>query len=240
MTIRGYDLSIAQGTLTSAHWQALAATPDLRFVSLRAGNGNEAPDPSFAGNWIQARNADLVVQAYAPLFPLRPDGNHADRAPEAQAEEHFRVARGVGMGPRELAPAVDLEWPPPEQWTAHNIDAAFIVGSAATYGRRMTVLTGRRPYLYVYPYYWRELVAQLPHADLVDELAAIYDLWAAEYGVPGPYLLAPWTSIDFWQRSGGGGHLPNGAHVDEDVFEGDEAAFRVAANLPALPPRPVV
>lgn len=231
MAIRGYDISAMQGILSRAHWRAMAADAELRFVSLRCGYGNEAPDSRYLLNLANARETGRPVQAYHVGFPLRPDPAHPRREPEAQADRHLEESLHLGSGAGELRPALDLEWPPPELWPKYGIDRRFVRTWSVAYGRRLGAGIGRRPLLYGYPAYLHELASGLEPGELA-ELAEVFDLWAAEYGVSTPYVIPPWTGCVFWQRSGGGGRLPNGATVDEDVFEGTEDAFRAECNLP--------
>jgi lysozyme len=226
-SLRGYDLSSLQGVLSPDSWRAVAHDPDVRFVSLRCGYGNNPHDPAFAANVAGARAVGLVVQAYHVGFPLRPDPAHPGREPEAQARAHFAAAGGLGRGRGELPPALDLEWPPPQEWTTRGIDAAFVVHWAEAYGATMAALVGRTPLLYTYPVFHHALARG---ADLA-RLAGLFDLWAAEYQLASPVVLPPWKRCLFWQRSGGGGRLPWGAPVDEDVFVGSEEEFLRMANF---------
>jgi GH25 family lysozyme M1 (1,4-beta-N-acetylmuramidase) len=70
---------------------------------------------------------------------------------------------------------------------------------------------------------------------------ARYPLWVVNYperykgktppdGV-SPTIPAPWKTWALWQHCGGGMHLPGGAPVDSDVFNGDEAAFSALLGL---------
>jgi GH25 family lysozyme M1 (1,4-beta-N-acetylmuramidase) len=78
MTIAGIDVSQAQGTISDQDWQAVANS-GVRFVYLRAGVGNDAPDTNFAANLAGARAAGLLVGAYNFVYPLPTDPAHPGR-----------------------------------------------------------------------------------------------------------------------------------------------------------------
>lgn len=226
MTIRGVDVSVAQGVLGLGDWRAMAQG-GLRFASVRCGNGNGPRDSRFAANVAGAGAAGLVLQAYGVYFGLPVDPAHAGREARVQARNHFAQSGGLGSGPRTLAPCVDLEYPAPQDWAKWGSTGQMIVDGVADYLDETERLCGRLPYVYSYKDY-------LDHLALSADLSRLarYPLWAAEYGVATPYVIPPWRGCVVWQRSGGGGRLPNGAAVDEDVFEGDEAAFLLASNQP--------
>lgn len=225
MTIAGYDIGSPQGTITPEQWATIDAS-GVRFVFLRCGNGNNAPDPLFATNLRNARAyaPRVTIGPYHVGFPLPPSPEHPKREPEKQAEAHFAQAGGLGARAGELPPVLDFEWPLPKDWAQWGVTS----DSAAAWGRaylaRMQQLCGgRAPLIYTYPDFWSHV--SLAGADAVAPYAT-YPLWLARYEVNVPGTLPPWGAPLFWQKSNGGGRLPSGAPVDEDVFIGDEAAFQ--------------
>jgi lysozyme len=215
--IQGYDLSDIQGELTSAHWEAIAAS-GIKFVYLRAGNGNDSPDLSFDAYVAGARAAGLVVGAYNFLYPLPTDTIHHGRDPVEQAQLHFGICMGLGGQSGELPPAADLEWPLPQDWAKWDVDAEFIVDWTGLYLEKVESLWGRKPIIYTFPW----MANELREGESVTPALGQYDLWLASYGI-SPVIPLPWNSFAMRQTSGGGAKLPNGCPVDTD--ECTEEAF---------------
>ncbi|HEY2509498.1 MAG TPA: glycoside hydrolase family 25 protein [Polyangiaceae bacterium] len=227
--IRGIDVSSIQKT--GIDWAALARQ-GVRFLYAKAGDGNDAPDASFAEHAKRAHDAGIVVGAYHVGFPLPPDPTEPGREPEAQARMHHEQCGALGSGGGELPPALDLEWPVPgsAKWHAYKLTAAGVRAWALAYLEEAERLYGCLPVLYDgFPDYWLGIDgASVPSF-------ARYPLWVVDYPVALTHaypvdtsLLVvpqPWKRATFWQCNGGGSRLPSGEPVDSDVFLGDEAAF---------------
>ena len=240
MPIRGLDVSSIQGKID---WSAVAAA-GVRFVVRKCGNGNNPPDCGFSDYLSGARAAGLVVGAYHVGFPLPTDPAHPGRAPSDQAKAHFDACQGLGSKPGELPPALDLEWPVPgsPEWTKYGCTASQVRAWALAYLEAAEQLWGRTPLLYDgFPDYWAAI------GGASEAGFAKYPLWVVNYPEQykgrtppdgaSPALPGPWTAWSLWQHSGGGFHLPSGAPVDSDVFNGDETAFAAFLGLAAgLPP----
>lgn len=226
--IRGIDVSSVQGNVID--WPAVAKS-GVRFAMIKCGNGNNAPDPSFKRAVAGARAAGLVVGAYHVGFPLPPDPMHRGRGPKEQAFDHFAASGGLGSRDGELPPALDLEWPVPgtPEWTQYGCSAAQVRAWALDYLAECEHLHGRAPLVYDgFPIYWQAI-------DGASEPAfAHYPLWMVDYR-PGAVPPKPWGRWAIHQINGGGGHLPSGAPVDEDVFNGDEAAWQAFLRVPVDP-----
>lgn len=218
MTIRGIDVSIAQGGVID--WVAVARS-GVRFAMIRCGNGNEAADPAFARSAKMARAAGLIIGAYHVGFPLPEDRAHPGRSPIDQARAHFEASGGLGSHDGEMPPSLDLEWPVPGtfEWRKYGCSNDQVRSWALDYLAEAERLHGRAPMIYDgFPIYWRDI-------DGANEPRfARYPLWWVDYR-PGTAPPAPWTTWALHQIDGGGGHLPSGAPVDEDVFAGNEDAF---------------
>lgn len=226
-TIPVLDFASPQGNLTPPQWKELADR-GVRGIWAKCGNGNNAPDPTFRANLSGARNADIVPGAYGVPFVLPADeANHPGRSPIDQAQKHFQDSGALGMVLGDLPPMCDLEWPEPVDWAKWGVTAPFARAFALLYLRETERCIGRRPLLYLYSDWAHHLFAGATQVEL--DAFAEFPLWIARYGVTDPGTIAPWTRPTLWQRSGGGGVLPNGRPVDEDVFLGGEdewEAFR--------------
>jgi|SRR5579859_305256 len=222
-TIPVLDFASPQGNLSPAQWLELA-NRGVRGIWAKCGNGNNAADPTFRANVAGARGAGLVPGAYGAPFVLPLDeANHPGRSPLDQAQAHFQQSGALGLVLGDLPPMVDLEWPEPKDWAQWGVTASFARAFALLYLGETRRLVGRRPLLYLYSDWALHLFAGAT-ADELDAFAQ-YPLWIARYGVSAPGTIPPWASPTIWQKSGGGGVLPNGRPVDEDVFLGDVDAW---------------
>ena len=226
--IRLLDASRVQGRL-----DALAlAKLGIRGAYLKCTQGNEpGVDPTFAANRDALRAEGIKVGAYHFLYPLPDDpAAHPGRSPAAQADAFFRAA-----GLLDLPPALDVEWPAPEnfpRWPGlTNVNACEHAIATLT---EIDHLFGRTPVVYTYPYWWKFADGQA-HSEFEN-----YPLWLADYsrfaaavppdGAAPLAVPAPWSDWTLWQHTGGGMRLPNGDPVDFDVFNGDEAAWCIFSS----------
>jgi lysozyme len=212
VTIRGIDVSAAQGVITDAHWQAIAAD-GIRFVYVEAGLGNDAPNKNFDAYVAGARSAGLIVGAYQFGYVLPTDPAHPGRAPEDQAQAHYQACGGLGSNAGELPVCLDLEWPDTSAWSKWGTDEALCRSWTMTYLARAKALYGRTPLVYSYPWW-------LSRVGLPAEVSA-YPLWLASYSGGSPPAPAPWSSYAIRQTSDGGYRLPSGAPCDEDEIADD-------------------
>lgn len=231
--LRGADISSAQGHVDFVKMKS----DGLDFVILKGCEGNKgfgaAPnafngvDPVYLANRAAAVKAGLLVSTYHFAYALPTDPAHPGRSPKEQAQHWFDTTGGHGSQDGELPPALDLEWPAPQDWPAwktNAIDARQWCVDARSY---MIDLWGCQPIVYTYPDFWSHLGGALIPA-FVDS-----PLWIANYPKPyawpvegeNPVVLKPWSKWTFWQFTGGGMQLPAGQPVDYDVFCGDLAAL---------------
>lgn len=232
--IRGFDASSVQGVIPFE--RVAGSGPEaLRFVILKAQQGNDGFDPTFERNMRAALDAGVEPFAYCFAYPL-PSNGTPGRDPHEQAALFVdRVYRFAEMRGRPLF--LDFEWPEPTEWAKWSCTAAQISAWCAACAEEVERLTGITPIIYTYPWWW----AAVSKADV--SWATLYPLWLAAYVAawpkPGesPRIPKPWASWLFWQWDGNGGHrLPNGVDSDFCVFNGDEAALRRLAGH--APPRP--
>lgn len=235
--IPGVDVFSGYGSIDWARVRAAG----YRFAFIKCTEGNEPRrnDIRFAENVRNARDAGLYVSAYHFPYPLREDPTHPGRTPAEQAQLFWSVSGGLGRAPGELPPVVDAEWPAVEDWGKWGVTAATISGWLRDFCEHVTVLWGRRPIIYTYPFFWRILAASTDVS-----WAAEYLLWIANYthsgeGIPPPskqpIIPAPWTEWTFWQFSADGSpvRVPGipACPIDRDVFAGDLDALRRLANI---------
>jgi len=226
--IRGVDLSAFQARLTPAVWQALAAE-QVRFAFVRCQVGlASSRDGLFVEDVAGAREAAVRVGPYLFFDPTLD--------PIAQAEAFVRSATispnedPVGSRVGDLPPAVDVESPPPDVWTARGLSKSFLLDRAFLCLERVELLFGCVPRFYSYPY-WVNSIGGAVGASRLGH----YPLWIA--GGPKyingdgvwpesftPPKVAIWgADAQWWQFDGNGGHrLSNGVDVDCNLFNGDE------------------
>lgn len=212
----GVDASSVQGRLPI---DSLAAD-GVRYVIHKCQQGNDGRDPWFDRNVAEARQAGLIVGAYHFLYPLP----HLD--PAKQAEGFFR-ASSLGATKGDLPPALDLEWPDPDAgWSKWGCSATQISDWSRRCAERVEALFGRKPLIYVYPYFAARLAAGADVAWM-----AAYPLWIASY-TSRPTIPRAWGgSWRIWQFDGNGGRrMKNGVDADFNWLNGDEAALQAFAG----------
>ncbi len=213
--IKGLDASALQGLLDIPALDAAGC----RFVIHKCQQGNDGKDPLFERNIVAARAQGWTVGAYHFLYPLP----HLDPAKQA---EGFFAASTLGAESGDLPPALDLEWPDPDAgWAKWGCSAWQVSEWSQECAEKTTELYGRKPIIYIYPYFAQMLAAGADISWMAD-----YPLWIASY-VPKPVIPQPWTDWTFWQFDGNDGQrMPNGVDADFNWFNGDEAALSRFAN----------
>lgn len=237
--IRGSDLSAIQGILDAQVWSALRDL-GIRFAIHRAIVGNESwSDKAFRENDRRAEEFGIVGGRYLFGFPLR----HID--PRVQVDEWIARLERAGDDLGTLPLALDLEWPPREEWKTIDgarvltfpwrdkwkIDGSFVRAWGVAAVDQLRKRTGRWPIFYSFRYF-----LQCIEAGLAPELAAC-PLWLADYTHKGRFPSAaevarlrvpgPWSEIAIVQHDGDGGlMLPNGRDADFNVMTGGEARLR--------------
>lgn len=221
--IRGIDVSSAQGDFD---WTRAKEEMGLRFAIIKCTQGNdpwgEASRSAFQRRVYEALHAGIAVGAYHFAYPLPEDGVNKRRSAKEQAAAFFQASNSLGMGPSELPPSIDFEWPAYEDWGRWKVSAPQMLDWILECLAETERLFARTPMLYTYPYFWGKVGGALR-----DDFAR-YPLWMADYNwtseAPGK-VLTPWSKATIVQTSGGGGTLPNNARVDENIFVGDESAW---------------
>ncbi len=209
----GIDVSSVQGVVP---WDKLT---NVDFAFIKACQGNEINvDPFMKTNVEQARKAGIKASVYLFAYPLPNDGKHSGRDPRDQARIHRNLTSCLEL---DLPPAVDLEWPEPQDWKKWSCSPAQIRDWSLEYLDEATDIWGCKPIVYTYPFWWKAVSAaggMEPFAD--------YPLWIADYNqymhatppaTAKPVVPFPWTDWTYWQHTGGGMKLPNGAPCDYSV-----------------------
>lgn len=222
--VQGLDISVMQGR--SIPWEAERARGSA-FVYSRCQVGNNVGvDTVFSENTRRAMLANFFCGAYFFPFPLP----HLDPAAQADMFLQSMMVNGhpLGANLRELPPAFDLEWPPPEDWKKHGCTADQIVDWAIISLERIELNTGCKPVIYSYPYFLQALSKAKNFAQLMK-----YKLWIAggsqyekgdghipDLGRELPPKVPGWgNDWLFWQHDGNGGRrLSHGVDADFNVF----------------------
>jgi lysozyme len=234
--IRGLDASSVQGkidfkSVTTSGW-------DIQFAILKAQEGNEHFDPYFERNITAAIAVGIEPFAYCFAYPLPSiPGSDAGRDPKEQAQLFVeRVCRYPELAKRPIF--LDYEWPPPNEWAKWGMNGAAVNEWCLENAAEVHRLTGVRPSLYTYPWWWAELRKGNDVA-----WAADYPLWIASYNTQGkwplpsqkPTVPGPWADWLFWQFDGDHGlHLPNGLDCDFCLFNGSREDLNAFAGWSPL------
>ncbi len=225
--IPGVDVHAGYGRIS---WPLVAAS-GVRFAYMKCSQGNERPgiDATYRRNVEQASANGIHVGAYHYAYCLPPHPDHPWRSPREEAQFAFESCKGLGGQRGELSPVVDAEHPSPEDWPKWGCSADQISEWLHEYCETATILWGRLPVIYTYPWWWRSLSA----ADV--SWAAPYHLWMATYshkgdGLPpkgtSPTVPAPWRNWSVWQFSADGSsvRVPGipACPVDRDCIRDEE------------------
>lgn len=215
----GYDVSSVQGVID---WSKVTA--DFAYIKTATGN-DLGLDSRFANNVSGCKANGIPCGGYFFAYPLPP--GKPGRSPQEQAFLFFQKTGGLGTLNGDLPPALDLEWPAPQNWAQWGCSGAQIADWGLACLEAITSLWGKLPLLYTYPDFWQ-------HLGPVAADYAKYPLWLAEYahfpnrrpqdGDSPTLVLPPWTDWAVWQHSGGGIRLPNGAAVDGDCMRDEVLA----------------
>ncbi|MEJ5927840.1 glycoside hydrolase family 25 protein [Corynebacterium sp. H128] len=187
----GIDVASWQGNID---WATVNNSQDFAFVKATEGIGYQ--NPQYAQDIQQAKDNGLTVGAYHYARP--------GTDPVAQAAE---FAAAYKAHPQDLPPVMDLEQTDglaPEQlqeWTR-------------TFLGETERLTGRKPMVYTYRYFWQQDMANTTEF-------SHYPLWFAAYQNDVPDSLpGGWEQMAFWQRTGEGSVTGVDTPVDVNLFNG--------------------
>lgn len=164
----GIDVSHHSGAID---WERVAAQR-FAFVYLKASEGVDAADPTFADHWRSARAADLARGAYH-FFVTEDD-------PLEQAR--FFLSR-LELAPGDLPPVVDVE-------TLGRGTTGDLSSKLRAFVDEVERVAGVRAMIYTSARFWDAHF---------DGSFGEHPLWVAEYGVEAPVLPRGWTTWTLWQ-----------------------------------------
>lgn len=190
--VKGCDFSHWNGEV---NWSELKKD-NIRFVYIKATQGNTYVDPSFEYNWASAENYGFIRGAYHFYQP--------GIDPIEQAE-HFITTIQPEKG--DLLPVLDIE-------IADHENPEQLTKDVKAWIEKVYQTLGRYPMIYTDNGFWNSAI---------DETFSHCPLWIAEWGTaPEPQLPNGWSKYDFWQYSASGTLLgvPSKGKVDLDYFNG--------------------
>ena len=179
-SITGPDVSGWQHPSGAAiNWGAVKADGQS-FTFVKATEGNFYQNPYFSSDWSGSLSAGLVRGAYHFARPSTTAGS-------AVAQANYFVAKaGTQDTAGTLPPVLDLE-------VSGGLSSSQLITWTAAWLARVQALTGRKPIIYSYPYFWTSNMANTT-------AFSSYPLWIAGYSSePGP--LGGWAHWTFWQYS---------------------------------------
>lgn len=193
--VTGIDVSHHQGRID---WPVVAGS-GVVFAYLKASEGGDFVDDSFAANWAAAKAAGLAVGAY-----------HFYRQCKGGAEQAANFLRLLPPEAGQLPPVIDAEHMGPCPDGTPAMDPATEIG---VFLDVVAARTGCRPILYVTP----EFDTTYLRGRLQDER-----FWVRSIFVP-PYIRqANWV---FWQYHHDGRRAGIAGPVDLNAFRGDVAGL---------------
>jgi len=214
-TILGIDVSTYQGNIT---WSSVRNTSTKLFSWAKASEGVNITDNQFVNNENNGTAAHVYMGAY-----------HFSRAESntAVAEaNYFLSVAGSYIGPGHLPPALDLEDPGGSSpaLTSYFTSAALTTW-VVDWMTTVQNATGVTPVLYT----------DGSIANYLGSAAHAYKLWTADpdgspTATPSATYIGTWPTWTFKQYSWTGAISGISGNVDEDVFNGDTAAFNLLVN----------
>lgn len=199
--LEGLDVSQYQGQID---WGQVAGS-GRSFAFIRTGDG-VGTDSMFATNWLNAKNAGLIVGAYHFLRPGLPGSEQADVC-----------LNSVGTGEKgELPVTIDVE-------TAG--DPASLSQVIQDFNSEIASRTGQACLIYTAPGFWGPAVAP------GNGIEGQNPLWVANWEVSSPNLPRGWSNWNFWQYTSTGTCPGIQGAVDLDRFNGSSGDLRAMAGL---------
>ncbi len=193
--VTGIDLS---------HYNKVASWSDIEtariaFVILKATDGLDYLDPTFAQRFRTLGDAGMIRGAYHFY--------ETDDDPAAQADWFIR---NVALAPGDLPPIVDIERVKAPVTT--DLQAGF-----RTFLQRIEAHYGTRPIIYTGPAFWDHVMK---------EVLPDYPLWVAEYGTDAPTIPDGWQTWTLWQYTETRSVKGIDGHTDSSHFNGNLDALR--------------
>ena len=196
--IEGHDVSRYQHPYGDAISWGQVAADGKEFIFIQATKGNADSNDYFAADWKAIRDAGMVRGAYHYGLPSLPLSN-------AVRDARFFVSRtGSSRETGTLPPVLDME-------NSGGLAPADLQAWTRTWLDTVEGLTGRKPIIYTYPYFWKTAMANTT-------AFTGYPLWLANYvsGEPTRPLPGGWDTYTFWQYSQSG-RSPGIARANVDL-----------------------
>ena len=180
-------------------------------------------NPYFDSDWSAIRAAGMVRGSY----------HYGKPGISATAQANFFVQTAGSMNsPGDLPPVLDLE-------DTGGLGASALQDWTRTFLQTVQQLTGRTPIIYTYPAFWRSAMGN-------STAFTQYPLWIADYNggdAPNTPLVGGWDTWTFWQFTDNSRIDGIPAQVDQNEFNGSDAALvslaaggsPSAGNPPTLP-----
>jgi len=204
----GVDVSGWQHGASLDWARVRAAGQDFGFVKATEGSGYI--NPYLAGDWAGMRAAGMARGAYHFAAPAAALQSAVDQA------RYFVAATGSMQQAGALAPLLDLE-------QSGGLAPAQLVAWTHVFLDTVQQLTGRRPIIYTYAYFWRTAMGD-------DTGFTSYPLFLADYsdrtGRSAPLSPLPggWQQWTFWQYTDQGTVPGIAGFVDMDRYAGSSIA----------------
>lgn len=237
-TVFGIDVSHYQGTV---NWTQVAKQ-NISFVYIKATQGSQYFDNTFATNWqgVEDLNAvPLTLHRGAYHFMTAKD------PPELQADNFIATVGKLNAG--DLPPCLDVEWDfqvshgkpivdangrPIDQWA--DLSPAEITARLTTWLDRVAKSTGKTPIIYTNASWWSHRVGS-------DASLHGYSLWIADYAskslgkespvVPGGFSWSFWQLTDKGKLKWGGIEKT----VDTTIYNGSSEDLKSEFRLIGTP-----
>ncbi len=192
--IVGIDISKYQGAVDFKK----VKDSGIKYVFIRATEGDTYQDVKFESNFASARAAGLATGVYHFY--------ETDDEPLSQLENFKSI---VFLRPGDLPPVIDIE-------KLHNRDKINLIRNIKIFLAGLESHYGAKPILFSGHNFSNEYLTQFGD----------YPLWLAEYEVDSPKLPAGWSRWTFWQWSQSSNISGINGQVDADRYNGDESSFR--------------
>ncbi len=219
----GVDVSSYQHGASLDWAQVRRAGQDFGFTKATEGTGYA--NPYLAGDWAGMRAVGMARGAYHYARPQASLQSAVDQA------NYFVAVAGTTRQAGDLAPMLDLE-------DDGGLSPAQLVAWTHTWLDTVARLTGRRPVIYTYAYFWRTAMAD-------DQGFTGYPLFPPDYhdrsGQSQPLMPLPggWQRWTFWQYTDAGQVPGISGPVDLDRYNGPDVMAATWGAAPAPTARPL-
>ncbi|HEX6357329.1 GH25 family lysozyme [Actinophytocola sp.] len=212
--IRGIDVSRYQHTAGPIDWAQVAGS-GIRFVGIKATEGNYYQNPYFADDQNGARDAGMYAFAYH-------FGTPNDTGALEQADYFLDRAQYMRDG-KTLYPTLDIEYNPYNTANqCYNKTQAENVAWIREFVTEVQRRTGVPALIYTSPGFWRDCTGN-------STAFGANPLWISHWGVSTPTMPPGWSNWTFWQYSSTTTVPGISGNVDGNYFSGSAAALDAMA-----------